>query len=223
MTFMMWVENNQEFALLSGALVVGGLVSIPFIMKDLKKWDQGGPGGLTSQAPEPTPEAAQGSAGVPAWRLWLARMLGMVTTALSLLALYQTVRFCQGQIGAPGFDQINAAMQSVLGQVDVDKTDSVFALVNRGIHYLFGVMTWIIWATLISAVGSTVARIVEVGFVQYRLECKQAAEEEARLDKIETRRERRRERLSARREGERKAKSSIALPLVLGIIIGKMF
>lgn len=222
MTVMMWFQNNQGFALLLGALVVGGLTSIPLILKDFQKWDQGGPGGSTPQVPEATPEVAEGSAGLPAWRPWFAKVLGLVFAALSLLALYQTVRFCQGKIGAPGFDQMQAAMQSVLGQVE-DKGDSVFALLHRGMHYVFGVMTWIIWATLISAVGSTVVRIVEVGFAQYRLECKQAEEEALRLEKIEARRERRRERAIARRDGESKPKSSIALPLVLGIIIGKMF
>lgn len=227
MTFMMWLESNQGFAIFLAALLIGGLMSARFVIKDFKKWDQGGPAGAV-QGPqqEPTPDAvAQPSAdqsGVMGWRPFAAKAIGFATAAMALLVLYQVVRFWQGEVGAPGWDQFIVGMQSVFGPPD---PNAIFAAwFQRAINYLGGTVTWVVWATLVSAVGATVARIVEVGFAQYAAECKEAAEAERRLDRREARRERRREMLrSAQAEKEKRSTPSFALPLVLGIIIGKMF
>ncbi|MFJ4294107.1 hypothetical protein ACIP1U_30745 [Cupriavidus sp. NPDC089707] len=147
-------------------------------------------------------------------RVFAASLIRLVVFIAALIVAWQAVRFCQGDIGAPGFDQILAIMDAALGP---QRSSGPINWLAQVFHYIGGICLWVGLASLVVSVGSGAARIVEVGFKQYMAECKEAAEEASRRQKIEATRERRRE----QRRKAQQSKASFGFgTLVLGVIIG---
>lgn len=106
-------------------------------------------------------------------RKMTAWIVSVVTPILSLIVLWQAFRFCQGEIGAPIVDQINALMQSYAGNTDINENPVIY-FIGRGYYFAVGIMVWCMFACMVFAFGSAMARIIEVGYKQYRMECKDA-------------------------------------------------
>lgn len=104
-------------------------------------------------------------------RKFNARAIYFVSYVAAIAVAWQSVRFCQGNIGAPGIDQFFSLMQHIVGsQPDTDEFSSsmqglvVFSgWVNKSFYYLGGVFVWVVLAKITHACGWTLGRIVEVG------------------------------------------------------------
>lgn len=102
-----------------------------------------------------------------------AWIVSVLTPILSYTVLWQAFRFCQGEIGAPIVDQISALMQSYAAPVDINENPVIY-FISRGYYFAVGITVWCMIACMVFAVGSAMARIIEVGYKQYRTECKEA-------------------------------------------------
>lgn len=159
-----------------------------------------------------------------------AKCIRIVGWIVRLVIMWQAVRFCQGLIGAPGFDQvifeINKVFGRGIGPLPIPKTETVveliFAYLNMLAYYMGGISTWFFICAVVSSLFSAIARIVEVGFKPYLAECKEAREDARRLEKIAVARERRQE-LRRKRIEAQQPKSSLGFgALLIGIVIGKI-
>jgi len=163
-------------------------------------------------------------------RAYLSKCVSIVTLCVALVVLWQVVRFCQGKIGAPGFDEFaNVIFKSGYGaQAVLSNAGGPFTdFFKRAFFAVGGIFTWLFIFMLVSSLGSATARIAEVGLKRYRMECKAAAEEARRWADIEADREQRRELRRKRREAQQpKASfdiSALLLGILIGILIGKIF
>lgn len=156
----------------------------------------------------------------------LARSIGIGGVLAAIVAIWQFVRFCQGEMWSPLVLAGNYfAVQFGGGEWLVPNTGNATGLMwmERAycvvLFYLFGLAGWMLVAVLVLVTSQTAKRIVEVGYAQYRLERAAAQEESARLAKINASRERRRE---ARRRRDA-AKGSGVGAFVLGLVVGTIF
>lgn len=135
-----------------------------------------------------------------------------------LVVMWQAVRFCKGEIGAPVVDWYFGRMADFFGGPLYP--DSPITWLLTGIHYVLGVAVWCWIGALVLATMRDGARIYMVGYKQYREEARAAAEKERGRARIEAARERRRE-LRRRASG---VKSGLSVTsIVLGVIIGSIF
>lgn len=159
-------------------------------------------------------------------RKMLARTIGIVGLLAAMVAMWQSVRFCQGEIWSPLVLAGNYfSAQFVGGEWLAPNTGDATGLMWLGraycvaLYYLFGVAGWMMVAVLVQGAFRTAERIVDVGYAQYRQECAAAQEEDARLAKINASRERRRE---ARRRRDA-AKGSGVGAFIVGLVVGSIF
>ena len=75
----------------------------------------------------------------------------------------------------------------------------------------------------VSSIGSATARIIEVGYTQYLVDCKEAQEEDRRIAQIEAARERRNELRRIRLESKKSRESFGFGTFFLGVVIGMLF
>lgn len=162
-------------------------------------------------------------------RAQIAWVISSLACIAAIAVAWQAVRFCQGDIGAPGIDQFIAVLHESFGEPSTTVSgiggiiQAGLAWLSQAYYYMGGIGVWIGLALFVSSLGAATARIVEVGFAQYMAECKSAQEEAARMAKIEAARERRREFRRKRRE-KLHPKSSFGFgTLLLGFLIGKLF
>ncbi|HGO6075402.1 TPA: hypothetical protein ACK3Q6_008060 [Burkholderia cepacia] len=148
----------------------------------------------------------------------IASVMESAGAAAGLVVMWQAVRFCKGEIGAPFVDWYFRRLTEFFGG-PLDP-ESPITWLSTGIHYLLGVTVWCWLGLLVLAIMRDGARIYMVGYKQYREEARAAAEEERRLARIEAARERRRE-LRRRASGEKSGLSVTSI--VLGVIIGSIF
>lgn len=156
-----------------------------------------------------------------------AKVIRIAATITGLIVMWQAVRFCQGQITAPGVVLIFTVVSDIVGApiTTADTTNPlqwIAGALKLTFHYLGGIAIWICLGALVLSLGSSLARIVEIGFKQYMAECKDAQEEARRLAKIDADRERRRELRRKRREALQPKASFGFGSLLLGILIGKI-
>lgn len=132
---------------------------------------------------------------------------------VSLVLMWQSVRFCMGKIGAPGVDYLFASIEE----------SHTFVLIDwytTAVHYIAGFTVWIGIGVTVGIVTDAAARIVVVGFNQFFEEQLAAEKEARRLERIQAIRERRRE--LRRKASESKSGIGIAT-LIIGIVIGFMW
>lgn len=151
-------------------------------------------------------------------KIWVAKAMELSGSIAGLAVIWQAVRFCKGEIGAPGVDWYFAWLAGSFGMTA--NPDSPATWLMTGFHYLLGVVVWCWLGAFVMAIMHDGARIYMVGYKQYREEARAAAEEERRLARIEAARERRRE-LRRRASGEKSGLSVTSI--VLGVIIGSIF
>lgn len=159
-------------------------------------------------------------------RTTAARAVSLVALVISLTAAWQAVRFCQGNIGAPVFDQLYAFIQEATGNTGTAAPDlsRLSYWLGRLYYYLGGILTWLGIAAFVATGGKAAARIVEVGFDQYRAERREAIQEAQRLAEIEAARERRRELRRKRIEMLQPKVPSFSFgSFLLGLSIGMFF
>ncbi|MDH0342076.1 hypothetical protein [Chromobacterium haemolyticum] len=148
-----------------------------------------------------------------------AKIIRFSIVVIASVTLLQAARFCFGEIGSPIIALFEAAYgPSNKMTASSSPLASLFSWIGQVYYYLAGIGGWVAPACLVVAIGSAIARIVEVGLKQYMAECKAAQDESQRLAKLEKRR--------AEREARKTQKSKPGFgfgTLLLGIIIGKMF
>jgi len=85
--------------------------------------------------------------------------------------MWQAVRFCQGDIGAPGVDQFAFLAQQYFYGVQLPTSDLYpFGWLANLLYYLLGISVWFVLGGVILNVGESASRIIDIGFEQYREE-----------------------------------------------------
>lgn len=161
-------------------------------------------------------------------RKMLARGIGVVGLVAALMATWQSVRFCQGEIWSPLVLAGNyVSTQLGGGEWLSPNTGDATGLLWMGraygvvLYYLFGVGGWAMVAALVLVASGDLERIVRVGYAQYRQDCATAQEEYARLEKVEANRQKRRE-LRRKLRAEKSGEDTVGA-LIIGAIIGAFF
>jgi hypothetical protein len=89
--------------------------------------------------------------------------------------MWQAVRFCQGDIGAPGVDQFAFLAQQYFYGVQLPTSDLYpFGWLANLLYYLLGISVWFVLGGVILNVGESASRIIDIGFEQYRADVKEA-------------------------------------------------
>jgi|APLak6261701877_1056259.scaffolds.fasta_scaffold00004_131 hypothetical protein len=113
---------------------------------------------------------------------WFINIVGAITT---LILAWQVVRFCLGEIGAPLADCAVTILKTIQPLPNSGELRSFLELCLKGIYFITGISMWFIAAIIVKNWSGVLARIVEVGYTQYKLEVDQAAAEHKRLQEIE--------------------------------------
>ncbi|EJG5355168.1 hypothetical protein [Pseudomonas juntendi] len=168
-------------------------------------------------------------------RATAAKVINGVSLVAMLAVMWQAVRFVMGDIGnpvAPVFEFVVHTMREGAGLPSEAPASAVwggpFTGLLEGFQSLmvwaFGFVIWLIAALMVGHSGKAAARVVLVGWQQYRAEQREAreaariaAERQAAKDR---RRELRRKVLEAR---EPRRGSSGILSFVLGALFGSFF
>lgn len=164
-------------------------------------------------------------------RTTAADAVKVVTGIAALAVAWQAIRFCLGDIGnvtTPVFEAVGHAMGTAYGQPEtVDHFNPLASMAELGlglIQWLMGFVVWIFAAVAVVGIGNTIARVLTVGWHQYRIEQREAqeaariaAERQAAKDR---RRELRRKVLEAR---EPRRGSSGFFSFVVGVMLGAFF
>lgn len=150
----------------------------------------------------------------------LARVVRGVGVAGALVLLWQAVRFCQGQVDAPALDTFRALVSQVTGGRptlgDAMPLHWISWACAELLVFVAGVGEWIILAGVFAAACRAVARIVEVGWAQYRAEEGARTATDRRVEAYRQRRELRRQRRASLRQ---KPSNGVGL-LLLGLLLG---
>ncbi|MBU9366368.1 hypothetical protein [Burkholderia multivorans] len=151
----------------------------------------------------------------------ISNAINFAAVLAAIAVLWQAVRFCEGKIGMPlpleviGINLANNLANAAFHDVHAVASPS---FIFTAWHYVIGVALWVMVAAAMLSGAESLARIVEVGWQQYRAEMKLEAEEYARQAKINAARERRRE------FRNRKKASGLSFgTLIVGIIVGSIF
>ncbi|WP_041494486.1 hypothetical protein [Burkholderia sp. KJ006] len=137
-------------------------------------------------------------------RKFAGAIVHVAGVAGTLTLLWQVVRFCKGEVGAPIVDQFltyaDRLFPTAVPNGDPSTVLVVFGMLGNVFYYLFGIAAWVILAALASRSSEAIARIVAVGFRQYFAEVAAAWARDARRARIMTERERRLEQRRQRDE-----------------------
>ncbi|KVW77432.1 hypothetical protein [Burkholderia ubonensis] len=153
-------------------------------------------------------------------RKYAAAIIDIAGAAASLAVMWQAVRFCRGEVSAPIVDQVAAMAEALFPAVpngDPPPATVVFGWIGQGFHYLYGIAVWILLGYIVSCGMRAIARIVAVGFRQYRAEKSAAFVEDARRARIQTAWRRRRE---LRRERSEPQSGGVFSAIAIGTLFG---
>lgn len=134
---------------------------------------------------------------------------------------WQAVRFCQGEIGAPIWDQLMDVLRSPHAAVE-GPIAAPLAWLERAYYYVGGVTVWVGLATFVRGVGGNLSRIVEVGWTEFLHESKAASAERDRWAQVQADRGRRRDQ-RRKLDGAKRPRPAVSWgTLIVGIIIGRL-
>lgn len=146
-----------------------------------------------------------------------AAAIGLVTTVVSLIVLWQIVRIWQGALPNP----FTLLMAGTFGEVVPDESSSLAGLIRSGLNFLGACAIVMPLAYLVATLGSELSRVTLLGVEGYKHERRERLEYQRRYDDVMGRRD---ERLASRRKAEPESKSSFSVTtLLIGIAIGALF
>ncbi|RQU83926.1 hypothetical protein [Burkholderia cenocepacia] len=142
----------------------------------------------------------------------------------TLTLLWQVVRFCKGEVGAPIVDQFIGIAGRVFPAVQNGDPSAVastvvvvFGMLGNVFYYLFGIAAWVVLAVMASRSSEMIARIVAVGFRPYCAEVAAAWAQDARRARIMSERERR---IEARRQRDEPRSGRALAAVAFGTLFG---
>jgi len=150
------------------------------------------------------------------------RIIRIAGSIASLAVLWQVVRLCQGSFQVPGVEEFTTSLSQFAGPPD---STSFFGGITTWLwkawSFLFSLVLIAYAANLIGNVGNACARIVEVGFDQYRAEVREAEEQARRAQILADARQRRYERRQRQREALRPRDTTnwLLVGTLLGLVL----
>ncbi|RKR31706.1 hypothetical protein [Paraburkholderia sp. BL17N1] len=158
-------------------------------------------------------------------RRTLARVIGLASPFCGLYVLWQIVPFFRGQITSPLIVMLNRA--APLGVKLIGSWDAAFSDANAGFagffgYYLVGCVSFVVASCLVMLAGAAIARVLLVGWQQFKHEQIEGWKAEQKEARIEAARERRRERRLAALRATRKS-GDCGWLLIAGAIVFARF
>lgn len=141
-------------------------------------------------------------------RAKLQRPLEITFWLLGVYIAWQAVNFCHGE------SQIPFLAKPVMGS-------SIFSALLLPLYYVQGIVLWVAAGSMVMLLGMGAARIIAVGYHQFRIEIRESWAEEQRLAQIERCRQKRRE-LRQKLKQEKQGSSATGT-FIIGAIIGSLF
>ena len=142
----------------------------------------------------------------------------------TLTLLWQVVRFCKGEVGAPLVDQVIAVAELFVNRLfpaaangDPSSVVIVLDLMGQAFYYLYGIAAWVLIAAIALRSSTAIARIVAVGFREYRAEVLAAWAKDARRARITSKRERR---LELRKQRDEQQSGGALSAATIGTLFG---
>ncbi|MEX3557340.1 MAG: hypothetical protein VB135_02580 [Burkholderia sp.] len=164
-------------------------------------------------------------------RTTAAGAVKVVAGIAALAVAWQAVRFCLGDIGnvtTPVFEAVRQAMSAAYGLPEpVDHFNPLASIAELGsglIQWLMGFAFWLVAAAAVACTGDTIARVLAVGWHQYRTEQREAREAARIAEERQAAKDRRRElRRKVLETREPRRGSSGFFSFVIGVMLGAFF
>lgn len=143
-----------------------------------------------------------------------------------LATAWQAVRFIMGDIGnvtLPVFELFDHGVQSMASDSAEHTSRPGFSLfgdlsdwLRGGVVWFAGIMVWLMAAWIVGELGRAAARVVAVGWHQFRVEAREAAEAARIAQERQAAKDRRRELRRKVIEAREPRKSSGVFPFLIG-------
>lgn len=102
-------------------------------------------------------------------RKHFAKAIYFTTLLAAIAAFWQAVRFIQGDVGAPVFDQLIALANQIWGAENEDASTTLQMFSGyyfKAVYLIGGICTWFGVAAFALVAGQSLGRWIEVGFTK---------------------------------------------------------